>query len=131
METDLIEQAVRGWWGERCHPHRPRQLGGQVMQYSTFRNIKATRKNHKCDGCLKDIPMGQPAFYWAGDSDGEFNWVYYHAECRAAEVAMNGLRDLNCDEWDHLSSVRDDREDQDWLIAEYPVVAERMGIVGE
>jgi hypothetical protein len=94
----------------------------QVTYYST-RNIKQTRKNHRCFGCGQTIQSGQPAFYWAGDCDGEFFDAYYHVECRALEIAWNDLQDTWGDEFSSLEMLWSDREPEDeiWLEVEHPV----------
>jgi len=37
------------------------------------RHIKATRKEHQCLGCLRDIPRGSSCLYVAQVYQGEFN----------------------------------------------------------
>jgi hypothetical protein len=100
------------------------------MSYYSTRNIKATRKVHTCDGCNKHIEVGSPAFYWAGDCDGEFYSAHYHVECRDAEVAWNEMRGTWGDEYDGLSAITEEPQDVEWLAAEHPIVAERMGLSG-
>lgn len=62
-------------------------------------------------------------------SDGEFFTASYHVECRAAEIALNELREFSAfwgDEWTTLESI--ESEDHEWLVAEHPVVAARLGL---
>lgn len=98
------------------------------MTYCSHRDIKSTRKEHCCDGCGQMIPIGSPAYYWAGDCEGEFYSCYYHSECRAAEIAWNDLQDLWGDEYTALCVIREEAEDCAWLVKNYPIVANRMGI---
>lgn len=100
------------------------------MSYWSHRHIKATRKQQSCDGCGHTIAIGSPAFYWAGDSDGEFYSAYYHEDCRAAETAWNEVRGTWGDEYDALSAITEEPEDVDWLIEHHPAVAARMGLLG-
>lgn len=97
------------------------------MSFATERVVKAVRKRHRCDGCRQHIEVGQPANRWAGMSDGEFAAVIYHPECREAEVALNDiLGSHGAEEWCVLSDIED--EDRPWLIEEFPIVAQRMGL---
>lgn len=98
------------------------------MSYASTRNIKATRKPHRCDGCGKQIETGSPAFYWAGDCDGEFYSAHYHTECRALECAWNDLLDYSGDEFTALPTLISDIEPDDriWIEVEWPIVAARI-----
>jgi len=91
------------------------------------RTIKAVRKRHQCVGCLRFLEPGEPAKTWIGINDGDFNAVYYHPDCREAEIALNDLHDYRFhDEWLPLHEI--DGEDAPWLIAEHPAVAARVGL---
>lgn len=59
--------------------------------------------------------------------DGEFGSAIYHTECREAEIAFNSMCGGTTYEW---CSLRDDRDipDDDWLLAEFPLVAQRLGV---
>lgn len=91
------------------------------------RQIKAVRKRHQCVGCLRFIESGEPAKTWIGINDGEFNAVYYHPDCRAAEIALNDIKRGGWDDWSPLNEIDD--EDRPWLIADHPSVAARFGWV--
>jgi len=92
--------------------------------------VKAVRKRHRCEACRKHIEIGQPATRWAGMTDGQFGNVIYHPDCREAEVAFNSTKDWRYgDEWYPLYELESD--DHEWLRAEFPVVAVRMGILSE
>lgn len=87
--------------------------------------IKAVRKAHRCEACRKPIEIGQPATRWSGMTDGEFNSVIYHPDCREAEVAFNATKDWRYgDEWYPLYEIEPD--DHDWLLTDFPTVAARM-----
>lgn len=97
------------------------------MSFVNEQAIKATRKRHTCDTCRKIIEIGSPAMSWAGIHDGEFQSGIRHLECRAAEIEFNDLLDYRAgDDWTPLSDIECDMHD--WLFADHPLVAERMGI---
>ena len=73
------------------------------------------------------IEVNEPAVNWSGLTDGDFSTVYYHPECRIAEIAINNLHRTFGDEWMGLHEIDD--EDRPWLREEHPVVAQRMGIL--
>ena len=99
------------------------------MAFASETTVKAVRKRHRCDGCNRPIEIGDPATRWAGTTDGDFGTALYHPDCRAAEIAMNNdvLGFRYGDDWWPLSEI--ESEDRPWLIAAYPAVARRMGIV--
>ena len=87
--------------------------------------IKAVRKPHLCIACLKLVKVGKQAITWVGLSDGDFNAVYYHPECRKAEIAINDLYDYRFgDEWIQLCDV--DSEDYRFLKSEHPIAYKRL-----
>jgi hypothetical protein len=90
------------------------------------RDVKAIRKAVPCDGCGKVVPVGAPATRWAGLCDGEFASVAYHPDCRQAEIALNERCGTWGDEWQPIASI--EPEDRNWLLTEFPAVAERLGI---
>lgn len=97
------------------------------MSFVNEQAIKATRKLHTCDTCSKRIEIGSPAATWAGKHDGEFQYGIMHPECRAAEVEFNDLLDYRAgDDWTPLSDIESDMHE--WLLAEHPIVAARMGV---
>lgn len=100
-----------------------------MSAFFTHRDIKATRKDHRCTGCTKLIPAGANAWYFSTKYDGIFWDGHYHQECRAAELALNELHDNRGDDFIGIQSIGDEPEDVDWLKDEYPVVAARMGFI--
>ena len=89
-------------------------------------NYKAVRKPHQCIACCKTVDVGQPAIVWAGKVDGDFNSNYYHPECRAAEIALNELRDWRwSDDWVLLNEI--ESEDYKWIQQEHPDAWKRLG----
>lgn len=92
--------------------------------------IKAVRKPRQCVGCCAMINVGESALDCSGKHDGDFWSATYHQECRAAECALNDLRDYrDGDDWMALSDIEWD--DWLWLIIDHPLVAERMRITAE
>lgn len=49
--------------------------------FNSRKIIKATRKDHKCLGCLKVISTGSKAVKNSGKYEGEFYSYYLHEEC--------------------------------------------------
>jgi hypothetical protein len=88
------------------------------------KSIRAVRKAHQCVGCLKMLAVGDPAVNWTGLNDGDFVSVYYHPECRDAEVALNTLHGTFGEEWQGLADA--EREDYPWLKAEHPTAYLRL-----
>lgn len=94
------------------------------MSFSGEKTVKATRKRHQCCACLSMIEIGESAVNWAGMNDGDFNSVYYHPECRAAEIAYNHMIAVwHADEWASLAEIESD--DLIWLEAEHPAAFSR------
>lgn len=101
------------------------------MSFFSPRSIKATRKQHRCEGCGKFIEAAGPAWYFSALEDGDFYAGYYHVECRDAEVALNDLKgNHGGEDWMPLYLVRDEPDDRDWLIEAHPAVAARMRLIG-
>lgn len=99
------------------------------MSFTTEKAIKATRKRHLCAGCDKWIEVGEPAINWAGVTDGQFDSLHYHPDCRDAEIALNKNYDLNWDEWVNLCEY--DAEDKPYLKANWPVPYLRLCMTRE
>jgi hypothetical protein len=99
------------------------------MSFYREKPVKAVRKARRCIACGRMIGVGSPALDASGHFNGEFWAATYHAECRAAEIALNSLPLLHYEEWMALSDIEWD--DWDWLLAEHPIVAARMGITAE
>lgn len=92
--------------------------------------IKSVRKPRICAGCRSMIEVGQPALDCAGHNDGDFWACAFHPECRAAEIALNDLKDFRFgDDWFPLEEIEND--DWLWLLEDHPAVAARMKITRE
>lgn len=90
------------------------------MTFYRENTIKALRKPRLCEGCGRAMAVGEPALYCTGtstESDG-FWHAHYHAECRAAEIALNGQYG-NGFKWYLLSDF--DREDMEFVRVSHPV----------
>ena len=101
-----------------------------MIDFCRETQINRTRKAHRCSGCRHSIEAGSAAITWAGKADGDFSSAYYHPECRAAEIAMNREAGTCSDEWCGLSEVRD-MDLEDWLLAEHPIAAQRVGLTDQ
>ena len=100
------------------------------MSFYRERAIKSTRKERQCYGCCRTIAVGSEALECAGTGTDGFWSGTYHTDCRKAEIAFNDLKDYRWgDEWYALHEI--EFEDWDWLIDEFPAVADRMGITVE
>lgn len=63
------------------------------MSFNSSRQIKSTRKPHRCEWCSQIIEEGSPASYASGVWEGDFYSQYFHGECSAAlkhEIESNG-----------------------------------------
>lgn len=100
------------------------------MSFFREKQIKATRKDHRCECCQTAIAKGSPATYMAGLNEDNDLWAgYAHVECREAECAWNDLRGTYGDEWDMLYIIREDDEpdaQREWLFASHPIAAARV-----
>jgi hypothetical protein len=96
------------------------------VSFNSERIIKSTRKPHLCEGCGQTIPAGSTAQNWTGLTDGDFASVYYHPECREAEIMLNELAGTWAGEWISLQD-RDPYYDA-WILTDFPIVAERLNI---
>ena len=86
------------------------------MSFFREKAIKATRKNHHCKCCQRNIEAGSPAIYMAGlTEDGDMWAGHAHLECRKAECKWNSERGTYHDEWDMLYMIREDDDADDWL----------------
>lgn len=95
------------------------------MAFFSDREIKATRKRHRCGACDQPIEAGMSALYYAGMCDGEFSTAYFHVDCRAAEIAFNSKIGMFWDEWVRLADIDED-EDWNWLAEKHPAVFARI-----
>lgn len=97
------------------------------MSFYRERQVKATRKAHRCYGCDRQIEVGGAALHIAAndDNNGGIWHGHYHHDCRKAEVELNDLYDVRAgDEWMPLRDL--DREDKPWLEKNHPAVFARM-----
>ena len=47
-------------------------------------SIPTAQKNHVCEWCGEEIPIGETHFKWTGKCDGEFVQWRMHSECYRA-----------------------------------------------
>lgn len=99
------------------------------MSFASERHVKASRTKRQCEVCLKTIEVGEPVNRWAGKYEGIFFTLDFHPECRDAEKEHNEIRGCYGEDWDSLAHTHD--LDRAWLNREYPIVAARMGLLGE
>ena len=52
------------------------------MDFYNEREVKKTRKDHKCLGCCEKLPIGSTAFYISGVYEGDFGAYYLCIPCR-------------------------------------------------
>lgn len=98
------------------------------MEFFNMKTVRAGR-NHVCAQCCQTIGKGDDHNYVAMKFDGDFSAYREHPECREAWMKLNfeiryllhsdGASFLCDDEWD-------DREEIEWLKANYPIVYERV-----
>lgn len=60
------------------------------MSENFSHNIKATRKPHKCVGCLLEIPAGSPAIQQTAKDEGKWDRYYI---CRVCDAYVDRHRD--------------------------------------
>ena len=53
-----------------------------MNDFYSERQVKKTRKDHKCMGCREKIPKGSTAFYVTGTDEGRFSDYYLCIPCR-------------------------------------------------
>lgn len=86
------------------------------------------RKPHQCSHCLQKIVPGETYRRFRGVWEGTPGVFKSHTECESAAEQMRENADLNWDEGVLLCSDISP-EDHEWLLAEFPVVAARLGII--
>lgn len=102
------------------------------MTWDFFNRREVTaRKAHQCVHCGKEIAVGARYQYCAGRFDGDFQAYAEHSECFDAWLALQKHRDAH---WsDDTPFLSDDSElpvdDRAWLVANHPLVADRLGFV--
>ncbi len=72
-------------------------------EFHSLRDVKKTRKNHRCFLCRLDIPKGTRCTYEAGKFDGEFYGRYSHDECSRMWSDIN--QDSDNDDWLEFESM--------------------------
>jgi len=55
----------------------------------TNKEIKKTRKQHKCEWCAVNIDKYSPAYYRSYTMGNEFNYGYMHLECYNAMLTID------------------------------------------
>ena len=84
------------------------------------------RKERRCHACGQPIEVGRQYAYMAFKSDGEFWQTWQHLECRAAEIALANMHDLEGGEdWIHLNDLQEE-DDFLWLQDNHPDAFERV-----
>lgn len=91
---------------------------GEMAEFMAERDIKAARKEHRCDECRRTIRVGEPYRSMRGKYDGRFYVVNHCAHCNVAAewlmVACKGylfnavLEDLR-EHWEFSESMRSDQ----------------------
>ena len=92
--------------------------------------IQCARKPHRCDHCCQPIETGEPYERVRGVWEGSPGVFKSHMECRDCALEMWKVRDYNDDEG-ILLSADVEPDDHEWIRAEYPVVAQRLGFGGQ
>jgi hypothetical protein len=98
-------------------------MKGYFMGFYSERTIKALRKPRQCQACGRAMDIGESALYCSGSWDGDFWTGHYHAECRAAEVVLNGQYGSG-QEWYDLSDF--DSEDREFIRETHPTAFARL-----
>jgi len=52
------------------------------VDFYNERQVKKTRKDHKCFGCRAKLPIGSTCFYISGVYEGDFGAYYLCIKCR-------------------------------------------------
>ena len=97
------------------------------MSFTREHDVKAVRKQHRCDTCGKMIDVGARAVRWSGMTDGDFGSAIFHPDCRAAEIELNREAGGDANEWYRLAEEAP--RDLTWLWKDYPGVAKRLGVL--
>ena len=100
-----------------------------MTDFWTTTNIKATRKQHRCEWCGHTISVGHPAIRSSGVFDGEFQSRIAHTDCEEAVIQHHKICGMyGDDDLVDLSEIAGDRDNWPWLLEEFPAVAERFGV---
>lgn len=89
--------------------------------------IQRAAKPHCCDNCGKTIVIGENYRRIRGVWDGEPGTFKSHVYCAEVAAKLHLARDLCSDEGIMLRSDVEP-EDAVWIKAEFPMVAERLGL---
>lgn len=99
------------------------------MSFQRTRVVNSCRKPCRCIQCDQRIEAGEPKVTASGVWDGDFYTYDEHPECRAASLSYGDLAG-----WDYserglrLCEDLERRDDAPWLVANWPTVAQRLGI---
>jgi hypothetical protein len=100
-----------------------------MTDFSKEAHVKKTVIEHICVQCNQPIHIGSPAVKGCCAEGSYFSFWYTHVECE--EVAGSLAQISGC--WgDEHTLLRDwdyTPEDRKWLLREYPIVAERLGVI--
>jgi len=92
------------------------------------RVIKSTRGVHVCEQCGTVIEIGSKAYHHAGVYWGDFYSSYQHVECQAAGNAYAEMTGCWGEDYMWFQHQLEDRDDELWLLENYPIVAGRLGL---
>ena len=90
--------------------------------------IRAALKKHVCEQCGTKVEAGQSYWRFTGRYDGSFYCSAVHPECQ--EAAIQYLREVltgGSDEYPWFQHDESFWEDWDWMCANHPLVAKRLG----
>ena len=76
------------------------------MEFYSSKDIKKTRKAHKCEHCFLSIPKGSTCLYEAGKWEGDFFSHHTHNECANEYKDINKYTDCG-DEWLPLDQMQE------------------------
>lgn len=82
------------------------------MEFYNSKEIKKTRKEHKCFLCYVKIPINSNCHYESGKFDGDFFSRYSHKECSIEWNRQNREAEYG-DEWGWFEDYKDGNPN-DW-----------------
>ena len=86
------------------------------------------RKTHICDHCRKEIAVGEKYHRVDGIWEGKFTSFKEHSECHELATEIMKLNVYSYGEGICLWEDLEDPDEIEWVIKEYPIVAERLGL---